>query len=294
MKLSSTVGAWLAATVVFSTASAEEFRFKEKFVAEIPGRVWEILKSYDPATGRFDGKVWDCRDQERMYPLAVAYVTPGQRCHKDRERLAVIVKAGDALIEAMDANGAWVYRKKDNSTWGMIRSPWVYSRWIMTFALICDDMPPERREAWRKALTLGYTAIARRELKQIHNISSFHAMGLYQAGLTLGRPEWCRQAADFLMKVVAAQSEEGYWKEGGGPLVVEYSFVYIEALGRPARRRPRTGARPDLRPGAVPPSHPADRSAEDRLSRGDVIRKQSPRMLFTRLQRLPQERASAR
>jgi hypothetical protein len=231
MKLSSTVGAWLAALVVLSMAAAEEFRFQEKFVAELPGRVREILKNYDPATGQFGDKVWNCREQNCMYPLAVAYVTPGQHCHKDSKLLAVIVKAGDALIEAMDANGAWEYRKKDNIVYGMMRSPWVYARWIMTFALIGDDMPPQRREAWRKALTLGYTAIARNEVKkEIHNIPSFHAMGLYQAGLTLARPEWCRQAADFLMKVVAAQSEGGYWKEGGGPLI-EYNFVYIEALG---------------------------------------------------------------
>jgi hypothetical protein len=217
--------------VVFSTAGAEEFRFKDRFVAQMPGRVWEILKSYDPATGRFGGKVWNCREQNCMYPLAVAYVTPGQRYHKDPKLLAVIVKAGDALIEAMDANGAWENRKKDNINYGMMRPPWVYARWIMTFALIGGDMPPERREAWRTALTLGYTAIARNEVKkEMHNIPSFHAMGLYQAGLTLARPEWCRQAADFLMKVVAAQSEGGYWKEGGGPLIL-YNFEYVEALG---------------------------------------------------------------
>jgi hypothetical protein len=33
-----------------------------------------------------------------------------------------------------------------------------------------------------------------------------------------------------MMKVVAAQSEGGYWSEGGGP-VVAYDFVYIDALG---------------------------------------------------------------
>jgi hypothetical protein len=138
MKLGSTAGAWLAAMVVFSTAGAEEFRFKEKFVAQMPGRVREFLRCYDRATGHFDGKIWECRHQICVYPLAVAYVTPGQRCYKDPKLLAVIVKAGDALIEAM--------------------------------------------------------------------------------------------AADFLRKIVAAQSEGGYWKEGGGPLIL-YNFDYIEALG---------------------------------------------------------------
>lgn len=51
MELTGTVAAWLAAGVVFSTSAAEELRFKDKFVAEMPGRVWEILKSYDPKAG---------------------------------------------------------------------------------------------------------------------------------------------------------------------------------------------------------------------------------------------------
>jgi hypothetical protein len=55
-------------------------------------------------------------------------------------------------------------------------------------------------------------------------------MGLYAAGKALDRPEWCRQAADVLMKVVAEQSAAGYWSEGGGPVVL-YDFVYVDALG---------------------------------------------------------------
>ena len=38
----------------------------------------------------------------------------------------MIVKAGDALIEAMDADGAWENRKKDNINYGMMRPPWLY------------------------------------------------------------------------------------------------------------------------------------------------------------------------
>jgi len=34
---------------------------------EIRGR--EILKSYDPAIGRFDNNAWECGNQQRMYPL---------------------------------------------------------------------------------------------------------------------------------------------------------------------------------------------------------------------------------
>ena len=55
-------------------------------------------------------------------------------------------------------------------------------------------------------------------------------MGLYAAGQALDRPEWCTQASAFLMKVVAQQTEAGYWSEGGGPVVL-YDFVYLDAVG---------------------------------------------------------------
>jgi hypothetical protein len=108
--------------------------------------------------------------------------------------------------------------------------PWTYSRWIRTYGLIRDNMPENRRQRWAEALTLGYSGISKNNLNHVHNIPAHHAMGLYIAGRLLERPEWCEQAADFLMKVVAAQSEAGYWSEGGGP-VVAYNFVYVDALG---------------------------------------------------------------
>jgi hypothetical protein len=64
----------------------------------------------------------------------------------------------------------------------------------------------------------------------MHNIPTHHAMGLYAAGKVLERPQWCAQAAEFLAKVIAAQSPGGYWSEGGGP-VVQYNLDYVEAIG---------------------------------------------------------------
>jgi len=66
------------------------------------------------------------------------------------------MKGGDYLIEQQDEKGMWTFRKKDNSTWGRIYMPWTYSRWIRTFYLIKDAMPPDRRERWAKALQHGY------------------------------------------------------------------------------------------------------------------------------------------
>lgn len=224
--------ALLTLALALSPASAAELTFKERLLGELVKQVPGILDSFDPKTGRFGSGIWICMDQNAMYPLAAAYASPGagNPFHNDPELLQTIMKAGDALIDDMDAEGCWVFRKKDGSTWGNIRMPWTYSRWIRTFQLIRDRMPPERRQRWAKALALGYSKIAQRDLGHVHNIPAHHAMGLYAAGKALDRPEWCAQAAEFLAKVAAQQAEAGYWSEGGGP-VIEYNFVYVEALG---------------------------------------------------------------
>jgi len=223
----------LAAVLIAGPADGAELEYKDRLLGVLAENVPGILKSFDAETGTFGSGIWICRDQHPMYPLAVAYATQGEgnRYYQDPELLAVIVKSGDPLIEKMDASGRWIFEKKDGSTWGMIWMPWTYSRWIRTFGLIQDDMPPDARKRWADALTLGFTGISKRCLGHVHNIPTHHAMGLYCAGKVLDRPAWCEQAAAFLgKKVVAAQSEGGYWSEGGGP-VVAYDFVYVDALG---------------------------------------------------------------
>ncbi|HUT32831.1 MAG TPA: hypothetical protein VNE39_05085 [Planctomycetota bacterium] len=222
----------LVPVAAVSAAAAAELRFKERALSDLARHVPEILKTYDAKTGRFGTGIWICNDQQQMYPLAAAYAAsaPGNVHHKDPKLLEAIMKAGDALIEDMDEQGRWVFRKKDGSTWGKIHMPWTYSRWLRTFGLIRDAMPAERRERWTKALSLGYGKIAEGALRHVHNIPAHHAMGLYAAGKALGRPEWCQQAAKFLEQVAARQTEGGYWAEGGGPVVV-YGFVYVDALG---------------------------------------------------------------
>jgi hypothetical protein len=78
----------------------------------------ETLENFDPETGHFGKGIWICRDQDVMLPLAVVYGTKGEanRYYKDPKLLEAIMKGGDALIDDMDANGQWVFRKKDNST----------------------------------------------------------------------------------------------------------------------------------------------------------------------------------
>jgi hypothetical protein len=222
----------IAAACIASPSLAGELKYRDRLSRVVVDGVPRALEHYDAKTGRFGQGIWICQDQNVMFPLAVAYTldVPGNRHHKDPGLLETLMKAGDALIADADADGRWVFRKKDGSTWGMIYMPWTYSRWIRAYSLIKDDMPADRRAAWEKALIHSFTGIARTELKHLHNIPTHLAMALYVAGRNLDHPEWCGQAAEYMHKVVAAQAEGGYWSEGEGP-VVAYNFVYVDAVG---------------------------------------------------------------
>ncbi len=234
--IGSTTLVGMFATLIAATAPAtqptDEFNYKQRLLPILVEAVPGLLKTYDKETGQFGEGIWTCRDQERMYPLAVAYATPDpdNPYYKDQHLLEVITKAGDALIEDADETGQWVFRKKDGSTWGSRWMPWTYSRWIRTYGLIREDMEPTRRQAWADALTLGYEGISATQLRSVHNIPAHQAMGLYVAGQVLERPEWSLQASAFMMQVVQKQSEGGYWSEHRGPVVV-YNAVYTDVLG---------------------------------------------------------------
>lgn len=223
----------LTAVPAFSQSSAASaWNFKREMLPALVETVPTVLKSYDAKTGRLGVGLWIPDDQSLIYPLAAAWATesPANRFYHDPKLLEIIMHGGDAIIQAQGKDGRWEFRKKDNSVWGQHFSPWVYSRWIRTFSLIRDAMPPERRDRWEKALTLGYSGIARRDLPRVHNIPAHHAMGLFIAGKTLNRPEWVTQASEFLRRVAAAQTADGFWSEHYGP-VVSYNFVYVDALG---------------------------------------------------------------
>ena len=222
----------LILSVLGLPAMGSEFVYKERLLKQLVDKVPGLLETFDEETGHFGTGIWICRDQDRVFPLAVAYASPSAKnpYHKDPKLLEIIMKAGEALIEDTDDEGRWEFRKKDGSTWGPIHMPWTYSRWIRAYALIAEDMPAPRRKAWVEALTLGYGRILEQQLHNVHNIPAHHAMGLYIAGKALERPEWSERAVAFLLKVAGEQSEGGYWSENRGP-VVGYNFVYLDALG---------------------------------------------------------------
>ena len=208
-----------------------------------PDRAWlvdsvvkgvpSLLSSYDHKTGEFGEKPWICQDQNQMFSLAVAWATPDKNnpYYHSPELLKVIAKAGEKLVDAQDAKGMWTFRKKDNSTWGQIHMPWTFTRWIRTYNLVKDALPPASKAKWEKGLLLGYKYIAGYcSGTGTHNITVYHAAGLYVAGLAFNKPEWCKISQKLMHLLVSRQAKDGFWTENHGP-VVSYNFVYLEALG---------------------------------------------------------------
>ncbi len=223
---------FLSVACAAAGVAGTEWNPREPFLKSLVGGVPAILKSQDPATGRFGSQPWICADQNVLLPLAAAWAIkdPANPYYHDAKLLEAIMAGGDALVADQDKNGAWTFRKKDNSTWGQILMPWTYSRWIRAFQLIKDDMPADRRQRWEKGLLLGFTGISKNCLGEVRNIPCHHAMALYCAGVCFNREDWKKQAREFMTKVAAKQTPAGWWSEHSGP-VVAYNFVYVEAFG---------------------------------------------------------------
>ncbi|MGQ9731887.1 MAG: hypothetical protein ACUVX8_11535, partial [Candidatus Zipacnadales bacterium] len=205
---------------------------RDVLVQGLASEVEHLLSSQDPETGRFGTEPWICTDQNVIFPLAAAWAIehPQNPWYHSPRVLEAIAKGGEALVDDQDEQGRWIFRKKDNSTWGQTHMPWTYSRWIRAYDLVGEALPPATREKWEQGLRLGFTGIRAYAEGGVHNIPTHHAMALYIAGRCLGNPEWQQAATAFMARVVAAQNPAGYWSEHYGP-VVGYNEVYIDALG---------------------------------------------------------------
>jgi hypothetical protein len=215
-------------------ASAEEnWDYKKQFLPYLVDGVPKLLKDQNKQTGAFGTEPWIVTDQNPIFPLAAAWAIKDDAnpWYHNEQLLDAVMLAGDKLIAEQKPSGKWIFRKKDNSTWGDIYMPWTYTRWIRAYSLIREAMPTDRREKWEKALTLGMTGIAKEEMaKRLANIPCYNAMGLYLAGKVFDRPEWCEKATAYEHKVVDYQSPCGFWSEHAGPVVM-YNQVYLDALG---------------------------------------------------------------
>ena len=201
----------------------------ESLLKGLPG----IMRTYHADTGRFGTEPWTCMDQNRIYTLAAAWSINDDKnpYYHDPKLLEAIAKGGEVLVDEMDANGKWTFRKKDNSTWGQIHMPWTYSRWIRAYEMTRDSLPAASRAKWEKGLKLGYGKLAQSMPKmRVHNIPTHHGMGLYIAGRVFRNPEWQKTGANMMHRAVEHQDPGGYWSENFGP-VVTYNRVYVEALG---------------------------------------------------------------
>ena len=182
------------------------------------------------SNGQFGTEPWISTDQNVLIALAAAWSLPDSAHYQNEDVLRSIEQGGLAIRDAQDERGMVLFRKKDHSTWGQIYMPWVYSRWVRTFALVREAMCEEARTEWERALLLGYDGIAQDQLQRVHNIPAHHAMGLYCAGQVFEREAWCQQARDFLHQIANVQAADGWWAEHEGP-VVAYNLVYVDSLG---------------------------------------------------------------
>jgi hypothetical protein len=212
--------------------SIKDWPPRELLLKSLGSGIESALKSQDPATGRFGTKPWICSDQNVIFPLAAAWAIqdPANPWYHNERVLAAIAKGGEALVDDQDAKGMWIFRKKDDSTWGQIHMPWTYSRWIRAYLLVKDALPPESRAKWEQGLLLGFTGIRKYADGGVHNIPTHHAMALYIAGIAFGNDEWKQAATQFMHKAAGKQDPGGFWSENFGP-VVGYNEVYIDALG---------------------------------------------------------------
>jgi hypothetical protein len=225
-------------TLAFASAAhaapAPALTFKDRCLADLVREVPSILASQNRENGRFGAGVWIVTDQNVLLPLAVAwsYEHPKNPFFHRSDVLAAIVGGGNALIADQDADGRWVFRKKDDSTWGKIYMPWTYSRWIRAYQLVRPGMSAADREQWDRALQLGFAGIAKEVAgtKTLANIPTHHAMALFFASQVFQRDDWAKIARDFMHRAVQEQHADGYWSEHSGP-VINYGFVYVDAIG---------------------------------------------------------------
>ncbi len=206
---------------------------REWLVTSLVKSLPPLLATYRPESGEFGQKPWVCLDQNVIFPLAVAWATESENnpyYHSD-ELLKIIAKAGDRLVDAQDEKGMWTFRKKDNSTWGQIHMPWTYIRWIRAYSIVKDALPESSRAKWEKGLKRGYSHIVHScKGKGTHNITALNASGLYLAGVLFDNKDWQETARNFMHRVCAKQTADGFWSEHHGPVVI-YNTYYLEALG---------------------------------------------------------------
>ncbi len=96
-------------------------------------------------------------------PLAAAWSIkdPANPYYHDKKLLAAIGKGGEALVDAQDKDGMWLFRKKDNSTWGQIYMPWTYGAGSTPTFSSGTPCPRPSGPNGKRACSWGLTAFPR-------------------------------------------------------------------------------------------------------------------------------------
>lgn len=212
-----------------STPSRLSTRILQRLASGVP----RAIRGFDRKTGRFlaPNGGWAVTNQDIVYPLALLYVTPGTRYHRQKRILDLCARAGDAWRDFQDPNGAFEFIKTDGSRWGKIFMPWSIYHWLETFILLESSLDRPRAARWRTGLRLAYEGLASTtKTPSAHNIPTWNGMSLTRAGQFFNRPDWLAVGRRQCRFSAAAQDPHGFWAEGDGPTTL-YNFVYMHALG---------------------------------------------------------------
>src|SRR5262245_37990377 len=105
---------------VHTARAGENWDYKKEFLPFLTDPVSDLLKKQNQETGAWGEAPWICTDQNIIYPLAAAWAIkdPSNPWYHNDELLSAIMLGGDKLIAEAKPDGKWIFRKKDNSTWG--------------------------------------------------------------------------------------------------------------------------------------------------------------------------------
>lgn len=213
----------------------DSYRLLDEAIPWLARNVEAELHKFDPSTGRFmEGQGWGLNCQHIMLPMAVLLLKdhPGNRFYRDEACYEMACRACDALRDFQYPDGKWEFVKVDGSRWGPYYLPWGFYYWLETYRNLRPMLDDKRRTYWEDGLQLAFSGIREEleQVKEVHNIPAWQAIGLHRASQLFGRPEWKQSADRIIRMTVDGQEPEGYWLEHFGPTPF-YNLIYTNALG---------------------------------------------------------------
>jgi hypothetical protein len=205
-------------------------RIAEKLLDSIRGFGDELVSSTDE-----DGKVtldgkWTTYTQGCALVFAELYKDAGGAYCGSAEVLAKMEKSVDYYLSLMDEKGEVPL---NTALWShdTILPSWEFEAYVGLLRWHEDILSPRFKARLKDGLARAAAAHVR-ELpgERLHNIPGFAAAALWKAGDFYGEEEWKRVAREYLQKLAASQTPDGYWREHTGPTTV-YNAVYTSAMG---------------------------------------------------------------